>query len=62
MEADYYIKELLFKNSINTAPLATIKAFIQSKEMEEKTLTKEHEEFFVLLEKTIYRWKKSIMN
>ena len=58
LEADYYIKELLFKNSINTAPLATIKAFIQSKEMEEKTLTKEHEEFFVLLEKNDIQMEK----
>ncbi|WP_331775261.1 transaldolase [Sulfurospirillum sp. 1612] len=29
LEADYYIKGLLCKNSINTAPLATIKYFIQ---------------------------------
>ncbi|DAB34417.1 MAG TPA: transaldolase [Sulfurospirillum sp. UBA12182] len=58
LEADYYIKELLFKNSINTAPLATIKAFIQSKEMEEKTLTKEHEEFFELLEKNDIQMEK----
>lgn len=29
LEGDYYIKELLFPNSINTAPLGTINAFIQ---------------------------------
>lgn len=30
LEADYYIKELLCKNSINTAPLETIKYFIDA--------------------------------
>ena len=30
LSPDYYIKELLLPNSINTAPLATIKAFIAS--------------------------------
>ncbi|RUT49917.1 transaldolase [Campylobacter fetus] len=29
LPADYYIKELLYKNSINTAPLNTIKEFIK---------------------------------
>jgi len=32
LEADYYIEELLCKNSINTAPLNTIKYFVNSKE------------------------------
>ena len=27
---DYYVSELLFKNSINTAPLETIKEFIKT--------------------------------
>jgi len=31
LRPDYYIKELLVENAINTAPLATIKAFIASK-------------------------------
>lgn len=30
-EKSYYIDELMFKNSINTAPLDTIKAFLESK-------------------------------
>ncbi len=30
LPADYYIRELLLKNSINTAPLATIESFISS--------------------------------
>ena len=32
LRADYYIRELLFKNSINTAPLSTIKDFIAAKD------------------------------
>ena len=32
LRADYYIRELLFKNSINTAPLSTIKDFIDAKD------------------------------
>ncbi|WP_024954981.1 transaldolase [Sulfurospirillum arcachonense] len=51
LEVDYYIKELLFKNSVNTAPLDTIKAFIQSNEIEEIIPNKEYEEFFNNLEK-----------
>ncbi len=31
---EYYIKELLYKNSINTAPLKTIKAFLESSSKE----------------------------
>lgn len=30
LSADYYVKSLMFKNSINTAPLATIKEFIKN--------------------------------
>ena len=33
LDEDYYIKELLCKNAINTAPLATIKAFISNAKM-----------------------------
>lgn len=32
LRADYYIRELLFKNAINTAPLSTIKDFINAKD------------------------------
>ena len=32
LRADYYIRELLFKNAINTAPLSTIKDFITAKD------------------------------
>lgn len=48
--ADYYIKELLFKNSVNTAPLSTIKAFITSNKAKEVSFTKDYDEFFELLE------------
>jgi transaldolase len=46
LEADYYIKELLFKNSVNTAPLHTIKAFIASDEMVERVPSKDYIDFF----------------
>ena len=32
LQSDYYIKELLYPNSINTAPLKTIDAFLQNKD------------------------------
>jgi len=32
LEADYYIKELLYPNAINTAPLKTIDAFLKTKD------------------------------
>ena len=51
LRKDYYIKELLFKDSINTAPLNTIKEFIKSSDAKEIKLTKEYEEFFKSLEK-----------
>lgn len=42
LRPDYYIKELLVKNAINTAPLDTIKAFIEgSKNTQEAVVTKE---------------------
>ncbi len=50
LDKDYYIKELLFKNSINTAPLETIKHFLTCKDIEEKVLNKEYEKFFYELE------------
>ena len=50
LKADYYIKELLFKNSVNTAPLGTIKAFLISEKAQEQQLTKEYVEFFNMLE------------
>jgi len=50
LETDYYIKELLFKNAVNTAPLGTIKAFVNSETIE-KSPTKEYEEYFIEIEK-----------
>lgn len=50
LETDYYIKELLFKNSVNTAPLSTIKAFISSNEATEVTFSRDYVEFFEVLE------------
>lgn len=32
LDSDYYVKELLYPNSINTAPLKTIEAFLKEKE------------------------------
>ena len=47
-EKDYYIKELAYKNSINTAPLDTIKAYQSANNQNIKTppTLKECEEFF----------------
>ncbi len=36
LRSDYYVKELLYPNSINTAPLKTIDAFLKSKEFTPK--------------------------
>lgn len=49
----YYIDELLFKNSINTAPLNTIEAYIKDskKITKEPTSLEEIEEYFKLLVK-----------
>ncbi len=42
LKPDYYIRELLVPNSINTAPLETIKAFVSNpKELKAQTLSKE---------------------
>ena len=38
---DYYVSELLFKNSINTAPLETIKEFIKTEHEVKKPLSTE---------------------
>ncbi|MGP1485179.1 MAG: transaldolase [Campylobacter sp.] len=47
---DYYIKELLFKNCINTAPLETIEAFIQTKSQEKEIATDDSiEKFFEVI-------------
>jgi len=51
LEADYYITELLFKNSVNTAPLGAIKAFIKSNNAKEVKPTKEYIDFFATIEK-----------
>jgi transaldolase len=34
LDTDYYIKELLFKNAVNTAPLSTIEAFLKNDDIE----------------------------
>ena len=51
--ADYYITNLLYKNSVNTAPLNTIKAFIKNGNFKEKLPQngEEIEEFFNKIEK-----------
>lgn len=52
LEKDYYIKELMFANSINTAPLETIKEFIKNKNEVKKPLSKEKvDKFFDSVEK-----------
>ncbi|NOX14674.1 MAG: transaldolase [Epsilonproteobacteria bacterium] len=52
LRADYYIRELLCKNSINTAPLHTIKYFLDSKEkLQEIKIDKNVDAFFEQLEK-----------
>ena len=43
LPADYYIKELLYPNSINTAPLDTIKSVIASGEFTPKTIPSSEE-------------------
>ncbi len=50
---DYYIKELLYKNSINTAPLNTIEAFLKNKTFKIKTPPSKEEidNFFEKLQK-----------
>lgn len=47
LEKDYYIKELMFENSINTAPLETIKEFIKNKnDLKQPMSKKEIDDFF----------------
>ena len=41
LAADYYMKELLFPHSVNTAPLATIESFVQSKGVRVKELVED---------------------
>ncbi|MBV5278956.1 MAG: transaldolase [Campylobacteraceae bacterium] len=43
LRPDYYIRELLFKNSINTAPLPTIEAFIENEKMPKEIVLREDE-------------------
>jgi transaldolase len=43
LPADYYMRELLAPHSVNTAPLATIEAYIASKATEPKLPLEEHE-------------------
>ncbi len=58
LELDYYIKELLFKNAVNTAPLGTIKVFMSTKAVE-KQPTKEYVKYFEDLEKHGIDMKKA---
>ncbi|HIP30030.1 MAG TPA: transaldolase [Sulfurospirillum arcachonense] len=58
LETDYYIKELLFKNAVNTAPLGTIKAFMSTKAVE-KEPTDEYKDYFKDLEKHGIDMKKA---
>ncbi|MSN95656.1 transaldolase [Campylobacter sp. FMV-PI01] len=52
LKASYYIDELMFKNAINTAPLETIKAFLEKKqEIKEPANQKILDEYFANLEK-----------
>ncbi len=48
LPADYYIKELLLKNSINTAPLGTINYFVASNKIEKKRVINEEVDSFLL--------------
>jgi len=41
LEADYYMKALLLPHSVNTAPLSTIEAFVQSKGVRVKELVED---------------------
>lgn len=50
LETDYYIKELLFKNSVNTAPLGTIKEFLKEDKVKEIELTQDYAQYFAKLE------------
>jgi len=50
LQRDYYIRELLLKNSINTAPLIAIKAFVNQKDKEIIKSNKEYNTFFKVLE------------
>ena len=51
LAADYYIKNLIYPNSVNTAPLATIKAHMNNKTFKESELISEDEcdTFFMTL-------------
>ncbi|MBE2984147.1 transaldolase [Campylobacter sp. RM9344] len=46
LRADYYVRELMYENSINTAPLDTIKEFIKEKATPKKAPSKESIESF----------------
>lgn len=52
LSKDYYVKELMYKNSINTAPLDTIKAFIsQNSEPKEAASDDSIERFFEVVKR-----------
>jgi len=52
LSKDYYIKELLYPNAINTAPLKTIESFLESntKEVKDPISNKEIDDYFNVLE------------
>ena len=50
LEADYYIKGLLFKHSVNTAPLKTIKEFVDNKDAKEVELSQDYVDYFESLQ------------
>ena len=54
LSPDYYIKELLLENSINTAPLGTIKAFMASSK-EEKFVAFKSEEIEIFFDALLER-------
>jgi len=52
LRTDYYVRELLCRNSINTVPLNTLKYFVESNEdLKEVTKHKDAEDFFKMLKK-----------
>ncbi|HHD77311.1 MAG TPA: transaldolase, partial [Campylobacteraceae bacterium] len=53
LPADYYVTGLLYANSVNTAPLGTIDAFVKTgiKEVREPVPEREIDAFFALMQK-----------
>jgi transaldolase len=51
LEADYYIKNLIYPNSVNTAPLSTIESYVKNKKFDESDIISEDDcdSYFVKL-------------